>query len=171
MAQREARNAARVQALDLSDRSILGESKSGLLLDTFLSSDASSFFPTPIVGPDDAFVPPSWFLNEVTSIANHDPPIPKAPPFCFQPTEEAARENALILAAADYNLAQVIEQHAETTIGYGSEFRSVAQLRPLLRRHPNFEALSQLITYGMSYVFTREIDDNAQQTEMLALMD
>ena len=168
---REGRNEARVLALDSSDRTILGESKTPSSIVGFLSSDASSFFRGPVIGPNDSFVPPAWFLSEIERIAEHVPPVPKAPPFRFEPTEDAARENAAILAAAGYSLGTVIERHADSTIGYGSEFRSVKQLKPLLQRHPNFVALSELINEGMSYVFTRELDDDAQRNEMLALMD
>ena len=79
--------------------------------------------------------------------------------------------NSAILEAADYDLEKVFRQHPDTTLSYGSEFRSVKQLRPLLGRHPNFEPLATMINEGMSYVFTREISDVEQRDETARILE
>jgi hypothetical protein len=64
------RNTRRLITANLNDAAILGESPApgrprSSDTGSFLSSDASSFFPAPVVGPNDDFDPPSWFLEEI----------------------------------------------------------------------------------------------------------
>jgi hypothetical protein len=70
----------------------------------------------------------------------------------------------------DYDLGKLIHEYSKTTLGYGSEFRPTVQLRSLLGCHPNFNALEDVINHGMRYVFTRELDVEAQRREMLAIL-
>ena len=74
------------------------------------------------------------------------------------------QENAETLKAFDYDLGKLIREFSETTLGYGSEFRPTALLRPaLLGRHPiNFNALEDVINNGMRYMFTRDLDVDTQ---------
>jgi hypothetical protein len=62
----------------------------------------------------------------------------------------AAEESARFFKSFGWDLSNVIDAHGGSTLGYGSEFRTIEELTPLLRRQPNFEALSDLLTNGMS---------------------
>ena len=89
--------------------------------------------------------------------------LPLTPPFDFTPTIQAAQRNAAILAGADFDLGKIIDAHSTTTLGYGSEFRPVDQLRTILGRHPNFKVLEGIVSKGMSSIFQREISREEQR--------
>ena len=88
----------------------------------------------------------------------------------FETTEAAKNTNAKILESAGFDLSKLIATHTATTLGYGSEFRTVAQLRPLVGRHPNFESLSLVLTNGMHYIFEHELDQVTKSDELKTLI-
>ena len=135
-----------------------------------LDSRPEMFFLPPLVGPDDKFTPPDWFLREVKRISKHETRTPTKPPIRFELTEEAMASNANELKKVSYNLSRLIEENRHSTLHYGSEFRTVGELEPLLGRHPNFHELSSVLSHGMPYVFTRELDPLTKLDEMQTLM-
>ena len=181
-ARRRERNVERLLTVNASDAEVaVGEStSSGCEFNnlfksgnprSYLDADPTTFFPPPEVGPGDTFDPPDWFLAAVSSIATSTQEAPDLPPIVFTSTVEAAQENAKTLKLFDYDLGKLIREFSKTTLGYGSEFRPTALLRPLLGRHHNFNALEDVIDNGMRYVFTRELDVEAQRKEMLAILE
>ena len=137
---------------------------------TYLDSNARSFFNDPIIGPDDAFVPPGWFIEELSKLTRHTTRTPRKSPIEFTNTHEAAEKNERTLALFDFDIGRLIAEFADTTLGYGSEFRTVDELKPLIGTHPNFSTLAQVITSGMPYVFTRELDSVTKLAELETLL-
>ena len=135
-----------------------------------LDSEAASYFGIPAQGPDDSFLTPEWFLTAIVRVANCDPVVPVKAPFEFTNTKEAADHNDKVLAAVDYDLEKLIRANADSTLGYGSEFRTVEQLKPLIGRHPHFSELSRVLEFGMSYVFERELDSVTKSEELQTLL-
>jgi hypothetical protein len=165
------RNNSRIEALDAADLETIGEfvttertGEEG----SFLDDCTSAFFPEPASAPDDAFPPPPWFMSAVIDVARSIQDAPLSPPFEFQPTEAAARANAETLAKAGYDLGKIIKEHSSSTLGYGSEFRPICQLKSVIGLHPNFVALADMIANGMSYIFHRAISEDEQQAETTA---
>ena len=187
---RDKRNKARLESADGNDESTIGESTrenrgrrkrggeeeggsvSGNINERreHLDNRSNTYFHPPIRGPDDTFVPPSWFLSALVGVAEKEPTVPLKAPFEFVNSVEAATRNAEVLKSFDYDLEKLIQKHSDTTLGYGSEFRTVEQLAPLLRRHPHFTELSQVLKTGMSYVFLRELDPDTKLEEMRTLL-
>ena len=171
-----ARNTQRLKAADAIDAAVIGESsrdavRSFVEADTkFLPSKATSFFPAPILGPDDSFEPPRWFLEAVADICRTKTRTPMKPPVRFEPGEQAAAHNAELLRGFGYNLGRLIRAHGSTTLGFGSEFRTVTELRPLLGKHNQFEKLAELLTNGMEYVFTRELSEAERDEEVRSML-
>jgi hypothetical protein len=182
-ARRQERNNERLRTVDADDRKVLeGESLAPRLSQphirpgnpanqTYLNVDPKLFFPPPRKGPDDRYTPPGWFLTALTKLGNTREHPPNKSPIQFASTEEAARANAETLKSVNYDLAKLIGKFPNTTLGYGSEFRPTGQLRLLLGKHPNFNALADVIDNGMSYVFTRTLSPSEQRHEMLAILD
>ena len=135
-----------------------------------LDDRASTFFGRPIRGPDDTFVPPAWFLTALQDVANEVAPTPEAPPIQFENTAEAARANAELLESVGFDIERLVRKFAKSTLGYGSEFRSVAQLEPLIGRHPHFRNLSRVLEFGMDYVFSRELDLATKSEELQTIL-
>ncbi|KAI2507376.1 hypothetical protein MHU86_7096 [Fragilaria crotonensis] len=153
----EERNANRLKAADAADRTTLGESQSFTTRSCgsmgHLPGNAALFFPRPIVGPNDEFAPPDWFLMAIRRICKTPSPTPSKPPIRFELTEQAAIHNASVLELVDFDIGRLIRDHTTSTLGFGSEFRQVGELRPLLGRHPHFPNLEQILSEGMHYVF------------------
>jgi hypothetical protein len=55
-------------------------------------------------------------------------------------------------------------------VDFGSEFRPLQQLSPLLRQHPGFAELAEVIVTGMPYRYSREITEEERETEVLAML-
>ena len=123
-----------------------------------LNNKASTFFGAPIRGPSDSFVTPDWFLTALQDVASEDPSPPEPPPIHFENTTEAAELNAELLETVGFDIERLVRKFAKSTLGYGSEFRTVAQLEPLIGRHPHFRNLSRVLEFGMDHVFSRELD-------------
>ena len=183
---RERRNKERLAFADEADASTVGEStrerKRSRATDGEkhpsthshtrlpLDDEPENYFERPIRGPDDTFETPEWFLIALKNIAGTDPEVPGKAPIVFENTEEAAAANATLLKTVDFDIERLIRENATTTLGYGSEFRTVDQLRPLIGRHPHFSDLSKVLISGMPYVFERELDQVTKLRELRALL-
>jgi hypothetical protein len=139
-------------------------------LSKFLDNDPRSFFQSPVTGPDDDVSPPNWFIAAVHRLCGRESRTPSKPPFQFEASNAAAEFNARLMRDFDCDLSKLINAHSNTTLGYGSEFRSVEELTPLLKRHPNFLALENLLATGMPYVFSRELDPATKSEELQTLL-
>ena len=179
---RERRNRNRLEQANEVDLSTIGESPIKKMKDEpeerkgerqgrqHLSTDVKTYFGKPVRGPDDSFTPPPWFLVALEHIAHHDPEVPGKAPIQFINTIEAAQHNNKILESVDFDVERLIQTYSRTTLGYGSEFRTVEQLKPLIERHPHFRELSLVLKFGMSYVFERELDQTTKSEELRTLL-
>jgi hypothetical protein len=158
-----ARNDSRLAQANLGDTNTLGKS--------YCSSEPNCFLPDPVIGPDDSFVPPAWFMKEITIIAASPSRVPTKSSVRFDVSMEAARHNAALLREVDYDFQHFFQGQAGSTLSFGSEFRPVEQLRPLLRQHPGFDELAEVLVTGMPYRYKLEITEAAREKEVLAMLD
>ena len=91
------------------------------------------------------------FLATVRSIHATVCPTPTAPLFRYGVNPECAAHNDMILQSFDYDLAAALKAQRTSTAGYGSEFRPVSHLEPLLRHHKHWSHLRTQLTKGASY--------------------
>ena len=126
--------------------------------------------PPPIIGPNDLQPTPSWFHDAITSILRSTAQTPTKPPFIFQYTHEAAAHNARALAAFDYDLDALIRCHHQSAIGFGSEFRPLSQLRPLLSKHPLFPFWEEYLSSGVPYSFRSDLPEGVRLKELQAML-
>lgn len=154
------RNTNRLKVSDAADRATIGESP---IIPTCshdmgpLPGDASLFFPEPIVGPCDEFNPPTWFLIAIRKICGTPSPTPSKSSIRFELSHQAAQHNESVLGRVDFDIGRLIRDNESSTLGFGSEFRQVSELEPLLGRHPHFTKLALLLSEGMHYTFNREL--------------
>jgi hypothetical protein len=123
---------------NLADEDTLGEPHC-------CSNDPNCFLPDPIVGPDDTFQPPPWFLKEIKVIAASPLLAPSKSSVRFDASPAAAKHNAKLLQDVNYDFQEFFKTQTTSTLAFGSEFRPVEQLRPLLRQHPGFEELAEIL--------------------------
>ena len=135
-----------------------------------MPGDASLYFAAPPSGPCDEFTPPAWFLEAIKGICATTPSTPTKSPIRFELSEQASEHNAEVLRAVDFDLERLIREHGSPTLGFGSEFRKVDELRPLIGRHPHFSRLEAILTEGMQYVFDRELSPDERRDEVTAML-
>jgi hypothetical protein len=80
-------------------------------------------------------------------------------------------EDSEKLRAVDYDVTRFLETQHGTTLDFGSEFRPVESCdHYVLGSHSNFEELAQVLSHGMPYRYTKEIDEATREKEMLAML-
>jgi hypothetical protein len=153
-----ARNDKRFQAADDKDQEVLRK---------YLPDDVSSFLPAPVEGPDDNHGPPLHFLHKLRAVATTHVPTPAAPPFRFNTSVDALCHNEGLLRTSNFSIEALLQNHQDSTLGYGSEFRPVEQLRSILGTHPQFPALETICREGMNYRFHTELSDATELSAMV----
>jgi hypothetical protein len=119
-----------------------------------------------VEGPDDAFVPPSWLLEAVREVALSSSETPKMPPVRFGTDQASLEHNAELLGQFDFDLSELLDHLADTTLGYSSEFRPVSQLQKIT----NFSFFRTVLQKRMSYMFSSEIPDDVRRNELAGQM-
>ena len=76
---------------------------------------------------------------------------PAKPAFKFDFSLEAAHWNYLYLLKHKLSLESALEAQKDSPLGYGSEFRPIETLEPLLEKHPFWPRLKQILTSGSSW--------------------
>jgi hypothetical protein len=125
----------------------------------------SFFLTAPVAGPNDSHEPPLSFLHKLQQVAAASVPTPAAPPFGFDNSNSALRHNEALLQTSAFNMEALLSNHQNTTLGYGSEFCPVEQLRSTLGSHPHFAALEVILRKGMDYNFHTQLSEHERTTE------
>ena len=169
----EERNAGRFEAADHVDREILCELLPNVVHPYEMSplpSNAALFFPAPLEGPCDEFAPPPWFLEGIKRICANDSPTPTKSPIRFELSDHAVEHNARVMGRVGFDVGRLIKENGSSTLGFGSEFRRVEELEPLLGKHPHFAQLAKVLSEGMHYVFDRELSPTERTNEVSAML-
>jgi hypothetical protein len=76
----------------------------------------------------------------------------------FDMSDEARQHNSEQLKLHNFELEKLLISNEGTTMGFGSEFRPMSHLEPLLGQHPNFAAVKEFITNGMPFIFSETLN-------------
>jgi hypothetical protein len=158
------RNKIRLTQANHEDQTTLGEQPH------YFSSDPNFYLPNLVIGPDHTFHPPDWFLRKITMIAADPSPTPTKSSVRFDVLKDAAEHTASLLQGVDYDFQQFLQGQTGSTLDFGSEFCKREQIRPLLRTHPGFDKLAEVLASGMPYRYSREISEDERETEVLAML-
>jgi hypothetical protein len=101
-------------------------------------------------------------MGVIKTIIESKPPKLKKPIFKFELTREAALKNYLVLLKNNRDLGLALDTQQDTPLGYGSEFRKVPVLEPLLCNHPNWARLKGILTSGSTW----ELEDISKEERM-----
>jgi hypothetical protein len=137
----------------------------------YLPASLDDVFNKLVEGPDDAFTPPSWLLQAIQEVAGTTVPAPKAPPIKFATDDQSLADNAALLEKFDFDIAELLDHFADTTIGYGSEFRPTEQLNSIFGGHPNFGFFRDTLHSGMDYFFEYELSEEQRILELEANLE
>ena len=84
---------------------------------------------------------------------------PSPPLFLFELSQESANKNYCVLKQFNMNIETALRAQADSPLGYGSEFRKTATLRPLLYLNPNWPRFERLLNEGSDWPLNN-IDDS-----------
>ena len=156
------RNVKRIRLANEADEEIIGK---------YLPANIEYFFPCQWSGPVDDIAGDDDWLEEVIQVASSECPIPDAPLFDFETTEEAMHHNSKILEQHNFDLEAALEAQRGTTVWHGSEFRKTNQLEKIIGSHPHFDYLKKVFEGGMDYEFLTEVTDDERKEELQAQLD
>jgi hypothetical protein len=94
----------------------------------YLPPELDDVFNEVIKGPDDSFKPPTWLLKAIQEVAEIPAHPLRLPPVKFVTDGMSLAHNAKLLERFDFDLAELLDHFADTTLGHGSEFRPTEQL-------------------------------------------
>ena len=136
--------------------------------DPYLPNDVLQILPSQLAGPDDFFVPGPEFLRDIKTVMNRQPPPPLLPPFRFGTDQLDLDHNAQIMEAAGFDFERIIPSYQGSTLGFGSEFRPMADLKLLLSKHPHFPFVARILSEGMEYHY-REGEELSESERLVEL--
>ncbi len=114
---------------------------------------------------------PTNMMSIANTIINTNHPAPAHPEFVFQLCREAALQNLCVLMDRYHgDIGLAIANQQNSPLGYGSEFRPVSLLQPLLHLHPYCTKFEELLTKGSHWPLDiiLESDRQANVAEALA---
>ena len=94
---------------------------------------------------------PDDLPGTIKKITESECPQPSKPLFKFELTMKAALRNYLVLLKHGLSLESALESQKDSPLGFGSKFRPVKTLEPLLAKHPNWPCLKQILISGSSW--------------------
>jgi hypothetical protein len=128
----------------------------------------NAFLPGVLMGPDDFFQAPQWLHDTIVEVATETASTPNRPPARFDTTPEGLEHNSKLLAEYGYDFDKFLGAHQVTSLGFGSEFRTVRQLEKVLGPHQNFPFFKGVLERGMSYLFKTQISEEQRKAELRA---
>jgi hypothetical protein len=155
-------NAGRVEHQDKCNKELISK---------YLPPSLDNVFNETVEGPDDASKPPPWLLKAIQEVANAPAPPPKAPRIKFSTDPQSLANNAELLDIFGFNITELLDHFADTTLGYGSEFQPTKQLNKVFRGHPNFGFFRTILKEGMSYFFEQDILEEQRVNKLEANLE
>jgi hypothetical protein len=132
--------------------------------------------PPSIPMPDDTTVncripnAPSKFIQMIALILQSPNIDPVQPPFQFECSKSAAIHNWKVLQKFG-SLENIIQSYKFSPIHYGSEFRPVQILAPVLKSHKYWHRIRDLLANGSKFPTKEYDDDKIRYTDLeLALV-
>ena len=111
----------------------------------------------------------SKLLRVISQILHSKPPKIHSPPFVFEPTVEAARQNFQVLQQHDMNLDAALSSGPLSPNSFGSEFRDTAILEPLYGIHPDWPKMKSILDFGTSFPM-EELSEPTRQQDLKAAL-
>ena len=89
-------------------------------------------------------------LDLISKTINKPYVSPSKPTFLFELSDNAAKKNWEELQKFQ-NLGEAISAQQDSPLGYGSEFRSSTDLKPIFHLHPLWPRLKSILDNGFSF--------------------
>ena len=112
---------------------------------------------------------PEWFIPAIHKLALHKCKTPSPVPIIFEASPEAALSNQALLEQHGGSIAMLIQAYPGSCLDYGSEFRPIEALKPLLHMHPRWAKLARLLSHGSCWPVSR-LDEEVRQAKNSELL-
>jgi hypothetical protein len=90
-------------------------------------------------------------MEIITVIVKLTSEFPEPPLFKFEMNGAAAESNFLVLRKFNFDLEKALAAQARLLMGYGSEFRKGELLLPLLKNHPLWNRMKEMLAHGSQW--------------------
>ena len=109
-------------------------------------------FALPGISPTPQYQATTLSLPEIINKILKTPSTPIQPnPWTFEMSTRAATANSMRLLELNFDMETATQQPQNTILTYGSEFRHINVIAPILQHHPNWNLIKDIITKGASY--------------------
>jgi hypothetical protein len=113
---------------------------------------------------------PQWLMQMVKRVLQTNISTPSPPPLIFEASDAAANHNQTILQSYNNDLSMLLDDHQDSILNYGSEFRSTTVLEHLLLHHYRWPKLYQLLSRGSNWKL-HDIDDSLRKQKNLEFIN
>ena len=110
------------------------------------------------------------YADMVSHIWTQPSPLLQQPEFHFTWSQEAAIHNWACLTKYNLDLNKALAHQRNTPLEFGSEFRSIELLQPLLEYHPLWHRVHTWLTQGVQYPLAPISESQRQVDLRLALL-
>ena len=115
-------------------------------------------------------VHPPDFMSTTQKILITPVKSPTKSPIIFELSKSAMMHNSKVLKHHNYDINQLIASHPGSDLDYGSEFRPVCILEPLLKHHPTWDRLSTYLSSGFDAKF-KPISEKDRLNDITSAID
>ena len=112
---------------------------------------------------------PKWFIPTIRELSLQECKTPTPVPVIFKATPEAAHSNQILLEQHNCSIARLIQAYPGSCLDYGSEFRPIEALKPLLQKHPRWTKLAYLLSHGSCWPVSK-LNDNTRKAKNSELL-
>ena len=94
---------------------------------------------------------PENMTEIIAAIVRSTSERPELPLFKFEMNGAAAESNFLVLQKFNFDLEKALKAQVRSPVGYGSEFRKGELLLPLLKNHPLWNRMKEMLAHGSKW--------------------
>jgi len=102
----------------------------------------------------------------IAAIVRSTSEYPKSPLFKFKMNRAAAESNFLVLRKFNFDFKKALEEQVGLPVGYGSEFQKGELLLPLLKNHPLWNRMKEMLTHGSKWP-TKSITEEDRAADLI----
>lgn len=113
----------------------------------------------------------SWLVTTLRDICAKDEPELDMHAFCFENTKDAAKWNEKIMRSYDNNFATAINNHKNTTLQPGSEFRPLDKLEKIWKHRTNWKFIEETLREGAVYPLKQPRDEETRIADLKGMIE
>ena len=109
---------------------------------------------------------PENMTEIIATIVRSTSERPESPLFKFEMNGAAAESNFLVLRKFNFDLEKALKVQVGSPVGYGSEFQKGELLLPLLKNHPLWNRMKEMLAHGSKWP-TKSITEEDRAADLI----